>query len=231
MAVMDPKRRSIFEVIGAGVLFGAVVFFYNMGDRNGERNAEAKVLEVRNDLKAQLAAKDQDLRQCTNTTAQLQAVLQLKDADRNRLLEITTVEPPLRLTYLGRPLKGRVVMAQEHVVTRCFQPIVWMENTGVRDVRVEGGEAVTPAPFVSSSQAQPLSEDKGTKYRHWIEIQAVVITPGGRRWAQWEICRADKNIQPGETVSVQLAVFADGFLPLRETVDFVAPPVSAASHP
>lgn len=172
---------------------------------------------MKNDLSSQLAAKDQELRQCTNAAAQLQAILQLKEADRNRLLEITTVEPPLRLTYKGMPLKGKVLLLPEHVLGNCMHPIVWMENTGTRDVRVAGGEVVTPAPFVSSAQVQPISEGATTVFRHFIDF-AGPITPGGRRWTPVEICKGGP-FQPSEEIPVRLAIFSEGFLPLRQTFD------------
>jgi hypothetical protein len=221
---MDPgKRRGLLEVAGAGTLLALTIFFYDCGERNGERNTEAKVLEAKNDLKSQLATKEQELRQCTNTNASLQAVLQLKDADRNRLLEITTVEPPLRITYGGKPLKGNLTLRSEHVQGPCAVPVLWMENTGTQDVRIAGGEAVTPTPFVTSNQVQPLDEGAGasTVFRHFIEFKDVV-TPGGRRWTPVQICK-NAPLRSGDQIPARLAIFAEGFLPLRETVQFLVP--------
>jgi hypothetical protein len=105
---------------------------------------------------------------CTRTNASLQAVLQLADKDRVRLLDATAVEPPARITFDGKPLAGRLELGASGNCTD--QMIIWFENTGLRDIVAAGAEVILPPKFSEGSEVQLVVENGTAMSRHWLHI-------------------------------------------------------------
>lgn len=232
-------RRAtwLFGALGAGGLIGLCSLMYNVGKDVGaggvrEQVESAKALGETGLARCERGAAkvEDDLRQCVQSNASLQAVLRLNEADRNKILDATIVVPSLRVTMDGRALSGSVRMNSrvtqnlneanpEFRTQRCFEDRVWLENTSSRDVRIVSAELVAPEEWGAyTSDSVPLENDPSL-VRNWLGLE-VTLAPGQRHYLGIGLCSS--RAKNREQLPATLTIYASGYLPLVAT--FTATP-------
>jgi hypothetical protein len=216
------KNASIVGgLVGVLALVGSVFMWFV----NASANSKVEKTELHHErelgrLESEIRRKDDELRHCTNANASLQAVLQLGEKDRNRLIEMTATVPSVRVSYMGKPFVGTVFVTEKLKPNECADLKVMFENTGPTDINGTGAEIVTEsfAGMQLDNYFDSMVEDG--KVRHFVE-SVFPISPGGRRFSLAHICDAAPRDGGIRSTKGRFSFFSEGHLPLSYDIELI----------
>jgi hypothetical protein len=212
------RLRNWVPAVSVGALVGAYGLGYTLGKDNGSAAVETAKANGEKELtkcERAIAAKEEDVRQCTTANAQLQVFAKLAESEKSRLLDLTATQPQLKVSSRHKPLKGEVhLAAMGGSDGGCFEFPVEFENTGTRDVVPAYMDLFSPIAL-TSSEASSVQEPNGFRMPlAW----GGLLAPGARSALRYDLC--GPGWKAGQEVTVTIAIYSSGFLPISNVVTF-----------
>jgi hypothetical protein len=200
----------------------------------------------------QLTEKERELSKLDRKVEECQKVetfMSLSNEEKNRILSKTTPkEPPLVVTYQGKPIEDEVDVLADHLIAenKCVNLPVLIENMGPKGLRVTSAEVQTTPQYLNAGSEPVFDGSKVSYYRSQVLVfktpakvklidYPLIMSPSEHRsatinvckgtWASGEPTRASKDdailnmpFKSKETVPIKFVLFEEQSKPFVREV-------------